>query len=206
MTIAMLPQDAADGKAATFVGTDPGIGNVADFAGVVTGEIDGKPVSGNFSEAEGNHGHAHATPHDGVVAILNDDSNNAAGFVELKLHDDKGDLELWLGKDREMDEPIDVPADTVIRVTFTDLAGKTAELRVRNNQQNEDEDGTANLRNGKTNYFIFPGNSGQDPTWLMGADFRSNVKLTFTVDGKSYASEEFLLVPHTHADGHTHAH
>ena len=26
----------------------------------------------------------------------------AVGFVELKLHDDKGDLELWLAKDREI--------------------------------------------------------------------------------------------------------
>lgn len=50
MTVQMLPQDAADGKAATFVGTDPGIGNVADFSGTVTGEIDGKPAQGSFAE------------------------------------------------------------------------------------------------------------------------------------------------------------
>ncbi len=31
MTIKMLPKDAMDGKASKFVGTDPGIGNVADF-------------------------------------------------------------------------------------------------------------------------------------------------------------------------------
>lgn len=50
MTVKLLPADAKDGKAAKFVGTDRGIGNVADFAGTVTGEIDGKPSSGEFKE------------------------------------------------------------------------------------------------------------------------------------------------------------
>lgn len=50
MTVTLTPQDAADGKASKFVGTDPGIGNVADFAGTVTGEIDGKPAQGEFKE------------------------------------------------------------------------------------------------------------------------------------------------------------
>jgi hypothetical protein len=50
MTIKMLPKDAKDGKASKFVGTDPGIGNVADFQGVVLGEIDGKPAKGEFKE------------------------------------------------------------------------------------------------------------------------------------------------------------
>jgi len=50
MTITMLPQDVADGKASKFVGTDPGIGNVADFEGTVLGQIDGKPAHGEFKE------------------------------------------------------------------------------------------------------------------------------------------------------------
>jgi len=50
MTITMSPMNAIDGKATTFVGTDPGIGNVADFAGTVSGEIDGKPAMGEFKE------------------------------------------------------------------------------------------------------------------------------------------------------------
>lgn len=50
MTVTLKPQDAADGKASTFVGTDPGIGNVADFEGTVVGEIDGKPSQGSFKE------------------------------------------------------------------------------------------------------------------------------------------------------------
>jgi hypothetical protein len=45
-----VPEDAVDGKASKFVGTDAGIGNVADFDGTVTGEIDGKPTQGEFQE------------------------------------------------------------------------------------------------------------------------------------------------------------
>ena len=50
MTIKLVPKDAKDGKASKFVGTDPGIGNVADFAGTVLGEVDGKPAQGEFKE------------------------------------------------------------------------------------------------------------------------------------------------------------
>jgi hypothetical protein len=50
MTISMKPVDAKDGKGAKFVGTDPGLGNVADFEGTVVGEIDGKPSKGEFKE------------------------------------------------------------------------------------------------------------------------------------------------------------
>jgi hypothetical protein len=50
MTIKMLPVDETDGKATKFVGSDPGIGNVADFEGTVLGEIDGKPSQGEFKE------------------------------------------------------------------------------------------------------------------------------------------------------------
>lgn len=50
MTISLKPVDAKDGKAAKFVGTDPGIGNIADFEGTVLGQIDGKPAQGEFQE------------------------------------------------------------------------------------------------------------------------------------------------------------
>lgn len=50
MTVKLTPVDAQEGKAAKFVGTDPGIGNVADFEGTVLGEIDGKPSQGTFKE------------------------------------------------------------------------------------------------------------------------------------------------------------
>jgi hypothetical protein len=50
MTIKALPKDTKDGKATKFVGTDAGLGNVAEFEGTVIGEIDGKPSQGEFKE------------------------------------------------------------------------------------------------------------------------------------------------------------
>jgi len=50
LTITLKPADEKDGKATKFVGNDPGLGNVAEFAGTVTGEIDGKPSKGEFKE------------------------------------------------------------------------------------------------------------------------------------------------------------
>jgi len=52
MTIKMMPTDAADGKASKFVGADPTLANVADFAGTVIAEIDGKPSQGDFKEVQ----------------------------------------------------------------------------------------------------------------------------------------------------------
>jgi hypothetical protein len=50
MTISLTPADAKDGKASKFVGKDAGIGNVADFEGTVSGDVDGKPAMGEFKE------------------------------------------------------------------------------------------------------------------------------------------------------------
>jgi hypothetical protein len=50
MTIKMAAANEKDGKASKYVGTDPGLGNVADFEGVVQGEINGRPSKGNFKE------------------------------------------------------------------------------------------------------------------------------------------------------------
>jgi len=51
---------------------------------------------------------------------------------------------------------------------------------------------------------IFPGDTGEDASWLKGADFLATVKVAFTADGKEYASSAFVLRPHTHGDGHAH--
>lgn len=50
MTILLAPKSPVDGKASVFSGTDPGLANVADFAGTVAGEVDGKPALGEFKE------------------------------------------------------------------------------------------------------------------------------------------------------------
>ena len=50
MTIKLKPVDEKDGKATRFVGTDAGLGIEAEHTGTITGEIDGKPSSGEFKE------------------------------------------------------------------------------------------------------------------------------------------------------------
>jgi len=134
----------------------------------------------------------------GILAVFN------AGFLELKLHDDAGDLELWLYAPsstaddfkRNKPDPFDLPKDSVIRLTFPNHDGKTIELRIRNDDKNEDEEGKPNMRGGVTNYFIFPGESEQDPKWLMGEKWRGTVTMAFESGGKSYVCDPFVLVPH----------
>ena len=131
------------------------------------------------------------------------------GFLELKLHGDAGDLELWLnegfantyGFAGTIGKPsaFDVPKETVMKLTFPKHPvgkDKTVTLAVRNMEKNEDEDGKENMRNGRTNYFIFPGDSDQDPTWLKDEKFRGLVVVSFEADGKSYTCDPFVLVAH----------
>ena len=56
--------------------------------------------------------------------------------------------------------------------------------------------GNPNMRETGTNYFIFPGESGQDPEWLKGEDWRGIVTVAFEVEGKSFGCDPFVLVPH----------
>ena len=179
---------------------------------------------GGISHAhDGEHAHQHAGdeegpppmdvgpevlhgPHDGVVARLSTVDEPDFGFVELKLHDDKGDLELWLARDRDITKPFDLPVDAVLTVTFTDREDRTVSLRVREKVANLDEDGTPNVRSGTTNYFIFPGDSGADARWLRGAEFQSVVRVSFAHDGVAYVSDDFALRPHTHGGDHGHDH
>ena len=141
------------------------------------------------------HGHEHPEgAHSGVPASFS--GEGLTGRLELKLHDDKGDLELWLDRD--------LPLSSTVEVEFIDLKDRTVRLAARNQQQNEDEDGVPNVRDGQTNYFIYPGETGEDSTWLQGGDFQSIVLLRFSVDGVACASEEFVLKPHSHAGGNDH--
>ncbi|MEM1108460.1 MAG: cobaltochelatase subunit CobN [Planctomycetota bacterium] len=155
--------------------------------------------------------HDHVGSHDGVLAALRASDGQRVGEIELKLHDDKGDLELWLLAP-DGATPYDLAADTPITVTFETVEGKAAKngtavtLAVRNLDQNEDEDGVANLRDGnQTNYFIFPGDTGADASWLQGKEFEAEVLVSFKVGGETFRTDAFRLIPHTHG-GHGHGH
>jgi hypothetical protein len=125
------------------------------------------------------------------------------GFVEVKLHDDLGDLELWVTHSGASSSPLDFALDTPVQLTFMSHADKSVSLRVRNTEQNEDEEGVPNVRGAPdaspgTNYFIFPGESGEDAAWLTGKDFRATVKVSIGSGGTALTSEPFVLVPHSH--------
>ena len=143
------------------------------------------------------HGHEHKDgPHHGIPATFS--GNGASGHLELKLHDDKGDLELWLSQDAALTKPFDLPLTDSVEIEFIDVDGRKVTLRPRNTEKNEDEDGNPNIRSGKTNYFIYPSKDGQDASWLKGKAFQSIVIVHFTLDGKEFVSEEFILKPHVH--------
>ncbi len=142
------------------------------------------------------HGHSH-TLHDGVVVPLLV-ANKRVGFAELKLHDDKGDLELWITTDKAGSQPLDLPIDSEIHVSFPRLAVKSVDLRVRNTLRNEDEDGKGNIRGTGTNYFIFPGDSGADASFLTGKSFMTDAEISFVRDGVRYTTDTFTLKPHVH--------
>lgn len=149
--------------------------------------------AGDISKTSASHIHG---PHDGMVAAFGEATS--AGYLELKLHDDKGDLELWLNQDDKHARPFDLPLDATIEIEFTDKSGRKVTLRPRNKTNNEDESGAANVRDGKTNYFIFPSQPGEDASWLQGKEFHSTVIVRFTRDGVAFASQKLGLAPHSH--------
>ena len=84
-------------------------------------------------------------------------------------------------------------------LTFPSHPGKSVTMAVRDTEENKDEDDKPNMRDGKTNYFIFPGESDQDPAWLIGetvTSWRGTVAMAFEADGESYTADPFVLVPH----------
>ena len=144
------------------------------------------------------HGHEHKEgPHHGIPATFSG-AGPSAGHLELKLHDDKGDLELWLYQDAEHSKPFDLPLAASVEIEFIDADGRKVSLRPRNTEKNEDEAGEPNVRDGGTNYFIYPSKEGEDASWLKGKAFQSIVIVRFSLDGKESVSEEFILKPHVH--------
>ena len=150
------------------------------------------------------HSH-HKTPHGGILAKLLDTQGGPTGWIEVKLHDDKGDIELWIARDKEGKQPLDLPLKARPWLKFIDHGARKVRLQPRDEKSNPDEGGKPNIRDGKTNYFIFPGDTGADPSWLKGKAFASVVVANIPYHYTASPSEELLLRPHTHGPGgHTH--
>jgi hypothetical protein len=145
-----------------------------------------------------------ATPHHGVLATLADATGAVVAHAEVKLHDDKGDIEIWLYQDARGEQPYDVLLAATPELTLVDAGNRRVKLAVRDEEQNQDEDGRVNVRAGRTNYFVFPGATGADSAWLTGATFSSVASLVVESEGRKLQSVEFVLVPHAHAEGEEH--
>ncbi len=152
------------------------------------------PVIGSLMEAAGMpHVHAHEGPNHGFLHPLFGSGGAQVGTAEIKLHDDAGDLEVWLTRGGHGGEPWRLALDTTLSLSLPDL-GQEVTLAVRDSERNEDEYGAATIQDGATAYFVFPGETGADASWLIGADFAAKAELSFD----DVTTGSFVLRPHVH--------
>ena len=154
------------------------------------------PVIAKLIEAAGMpHIHANEGTNGGFLYPIFDDNGKQTGTVEIKLHDDAGDLEVWLKRGGYEGDPWLVPSKTMLTLNFPAL-NKRVILAVRDHERNEDESGASTIVEGNTNYFVFPGATETDATWLMGADFAAKGELIF----ENTTTGLFVLRPHIHRE------
>lgn len=151
-------------------------------------------VANLISEAGMPHIHADEGPHGGFFHPVFAADGKQAATLEIKFHNDEGDIEVWLVKGGRDGTPLDLPLASVLKLTFPDMP-RTVELRVRDQKTNAGEDGVANIHEGLTNYFIFPGETGADSKWLMSESFAAKAQLLIPGD---LTTEVFVLKPHVH--------
>lgn len=140
--------------------------------------------------------------HEGLVARCSIDPKREV-FAELKLHDDKGDLELWLTSDREGLSPYGISLSEEVRVELAENK-RSVTLKVRDTTENKDEDGVSHLKSGRADYFIYPGTSGDSAAWLSGISFIDEARVSFSENGDTISCEWVTLLPHSHAESHQH--
>ena len=154
------------------------------------------PVIAKLIEAAGMpHIHINEGPNGGFLFPIFDNNKEQTGTVEIKLHDDAGDLEVWLKSGGYEGDPWRLPTDTTLTLNFPAL-NKSVTLAVRDQDRNEDESGASTIIEGNTNYFVFPGSTDEDASWLMGADFAAKVELRF----EEATTGSFVLRPHIHRE------
>lgn len=154
------------------------------------------PVIAKLIEASGMpHIHANEGPNSGFLFPVFDTEGKQSGTVEIKLHDDAGDLEVWLNKGGYEGAPWRLPLDTTLTLAFPS-EGKKINLAVRDTERNEDESGESTIFDGKTNYFVFPADTGVDASWLMGSEFAAKAELVFGTE----TTGSFVLRPHVHRE------
>ena len=155
------------------------------------------PVVESLLKAAGMpHVHANEGPNSGFLHPIFDTDGKQMGTAEIKLHDDAGDIEVWLTRGGHGGEPWRLPLDTTLSLKLPDL-GKEVTLAVRDQERNEDESGASTIQDGATAYFVFPGETGADASWLTGVDFAAKAELSFA----EATTGTLVLRPHIHKEG-----
>jgi hypothetical protein len=154
------------------------------------------PVIAKLIEAAGiPHVHENEGPNSGFLFPLFDSEGKQSGTVEIKLHDDAGDVEVWLKRGGYDGEAWRLPLDSTLTLDFPS-EGKKVTLAVRDGERNEDESGESTIFDGKTDYFVFPADTGVDASWLMGSEFAAKAELSFGAE----TTGSFVLRPHVHRE------
>ncbi|MEM6569817.1 MAG: hypothetical protein AAF957_15510 [Planctomycetota bacterium] len=202
VTVASIPSNAADPKQVEAMLTDltsliEGLADEPDEDSMQTLVLGLHPVIENLMKAAGMpHVHANEGPHSGFRHPVFDADGTQIATVEVKLHDDAGDLEVWLTRGGYDGDPWRLPVDTNLALAFPGLEREVT-LAVRDRDRNEDESGASTILDGTTDYFVFPGATEADATWLMGTEFAAKAELR--VEGATTGS--FVLRPHVHRAG-----
>lgn len=116
-----------------------------------------------------------------------------SGYAEIRFHAEFGEMEAWLGTDASMSSPLDVPVATQLVMRSTAASGGETRLAVRDQERNEDEEGNVNVRDGATNYFVYPTDYSEEPARPVGASGDTPVFIEFEAGGKKYRTSEFRL-------------
>ena len=201
VTPATIPSNVADPRQAETILADltslvDGLGSTTDPESAATLVLGMHPVIEKLIDAAGMpHIHANEGPNQGFLQPVFDSKGEQVGTAEVKLHDDAGDLEVWLTQGGFGGDPWRLGVDTTLILTFPDLEQEVV-LAVRDSERNEDESGEATVVDGTTNYFLFPGDTGIDASWLMGTEFAAKAELRI----EESTTGPFVMRPHVHRE------
>ncbi|MEC8496259.1 MAG: hypothetical protein VXZ39_15125 [Planctomycetota bacterium] len=197
VTIATIPSNAADRTQAEATLGDlrslvEGLAVDQDEEALSSLVLGMHPVIEELMKAVGMpHVHANEGPKGGFRFPVFGADGVQVGTAEIKLHDDAGDLEVWLTRGGYGGDPWRLPVGRTLALSFPDLE-RDVTLAVRDAERNEDESGAVTVVDGTTDYFVFPGSSDADASWLMGADFAAKVELRV----EEATTGSFVLRPH----------
>ena len=199
VTTATIPSNAADRSQ-----VEATLGDLRSLVEGLAGDQDEEalsslvlgmhPVIEELMKAAGMpHVHANEGPKGGFRFPVFGADGQQVGTAEIKLHDDAGDLEVWLTRGGHGGDPWRLPVGQTLALSFSDLE-RDVTLAVRDAERNEDESGAATVVDGTTDDFVFPGSTDADASWLMGADFAAKVELRV----EEATTGSFVLRPHVH--------